>query len=122
MANCIEFITGLWIRVYESAIDETFVPYLSIPRKCLKSKYHPSGREVLSITIPSLIRGSTSQNSTGDCYFPTKLIDCQSYQVEMVPNYQSFRGKSISTEIITLFCFKQRIVVNSYTYGMTNGS
>jgi len=99
--SCIEFITGLWVRVYESGTEPASEPYLSIPKKCLKSKHLSSGIEALSLLLPS--SHSSNPNSTDDaeCIFQTQnLVVCRSYQVEVVPDYQSLKGKSIQTEIV----------------------
>lgn len=100
-ANCIEFSTGLWIRVYESGTNPILESYLKILRKCLKFKHYPFERAALSVLLPSS-SNSSYQNSTDDeCNFSIKpLMDCLSYQVEVVPDYQSLQGKSIRTEIV----------------------
>ena len=102
-AGCIEFVTRLWIRVYESGTDPAFKPYLSIPRKCLTSKLHPSGREALSIILTSSNSSSLDSSTKNDseCNLLIDiLIDCRSYQVEVIPDFQSLRGKSIQAEVI----------------------
>ena len=93
LASCIKSVTGLWVRVYESGTDPIFEPYLSIPRKCLTSKYHPSGREALSILLPSSNSSSEDSSTNNDeCSFSIDTpIDCRSYQVEVVPDYHSLR-------------------------------
>ena len=94
-ADCIQVISGFWIRLYESGTDPSSKPYLSIPRKCLKPKQHLSGREALSILLPS------SNSSDAECNFVIQtLVICRSYQVEVVPDYQSLRGKTNKAEII----------------------
>jgi len=93
--SCIEFITGLWIRVYESGTEPESEPYLNIPKKCLNSKNHSSGREALSIELPSTT-SSILSSTDAECSFKIQpLVVCRSYQVEVVPNYGSLRGKSI---------------------------
>jgi len=103
LASCIESVTGLWVRVYESGTDPAFEPYLSIPRKCLKSTYLRSGREALSILLPSSNSSSADDftNNNDECNFSINSpIDCRSYQVEVVPDYHSLRGKPIQAEVI----------------------
>lgn len=104
LSSCMEFLTDLWIRVFESdTLDQTNEPYLIIPKKCLKSKKHVSGRESVYIILPSSNDASVARlNSTDDgCHnFSIQIIDCHSYQVKVIPNYQSHRGKFIRTEII----------------------
>lgn len=109
LASCIEFVTGLWIRVHESGIDadQTSEPYLSIPRKCLKSKL--SGKESLSVLLPS---NSSIQNST-ECSFIIKpLVDCRSYHVEVIPDYQSLRGKSVNAEVVIPPALRQYVTIH----------
>lgn len=102
-AGCIEFVTGLWIKIYELGIRDrpSTEPYLTIPRKCLKSKHEAlSGKEYLSILLPS--SNSSFQNATDDpkCSFLIKtLVDCHTYYVDVVPEYQSLRGIPIRNDI-----------------------
>ena len=75
LASCIEFVTGLWIRFYESGTEPSSQPYLSIPKKCLISKRHPSRREVL---ISNLLISSNSSvaHNNDECFFKTHQLLC----------------------------------------------
>jgi len=98
--SCLRSITGLWVRVYESGTDPTLESYLNIPKKCLKSKNLAAynERESLSIRLSS---SSNSSTDADECNFSIQtLVVCRSYQVEVVPNYQGLRGKSILAEIV----------------------
>jgi hypothetical protein len=94
--DCIKFSSGVWIRVYDSSQKQpsTGENYLAIPQKCLKRRANAS----FSIALPS----SASKFSGKTCHFELKevLIQCRVYTVEVVPNYQSLKGKAIFTEIV----------------------
>jgi len=96
-------VTGLWIKVYELHIHNSpsTEPYFTIPRKCLKSKHDDSsGKEYLSILLPS--SNSSFQNPTDDaeCSFLIRtLVDCHTYNVEAVPDYQFLREIPIRNDI-----------------------
>jgi hypothetical protein len=89
--DCIKFSSGVWIRVYDSSQKQpsTGENYLAIPQKCLKRRANAS----FSIALPS----SASKLSGKTCHFELKevLIQCRVYTIEVVPNYQSLKGKAI---------------------------
>ncbi|XP_046654239.1 uncharacterized protein LOC124345136 isoform X4 [Daphnia pulicaria] len=94
--DCIKFSSGVWIRVYDSSQKQpsTGENYLAIPQKCLKRRANAS----FSIALPS----SASKFSGKTCHFELNdvLIQCRVYTIEVVPNYQSLKGKTIFTEIV----------------------
>jgi len=97
-------VTGLWIKIYESGIrniSPSTEPYLTIPRKCLKSKQDDSsGIEYLSILLPSSNSSFQNPSDHAECRFLIKTpVDCHTYAVEVVPGYQSLRGIPIRNYI-----------------------
>lgn len=98
--DCLKFSSGVWIRVYQSG-DEYKLPVetsLYIPQKCLEKK---------SITLHSISLSPPSPSPTSavnkdTCLFSlaSNLIQCRAYVVEVIPNYQSLRGKTQRTEIV----------------------
>ena len=94
--DCVKFSSGVWIRVFESGQSQSSVAdqYLAIPQKCLKRRANASFSIVLSSSAPKL--------SGNHCHFDLRdsLIQCRVYTIEVVPNYQSLKGKSLFTEIV----------------------
>jgi hypothetical protein len=93
--DCVKFSSGVWIRVFESGQSQSSTDqYLSIPQKCLKRR----GNASFSIVLSS----SASELSGNNCHFDLRdsLIQCRVYTIEVVPNYQSLKGKSLFTEIV----------------------
>nr|CAH0102785.1 unnamed protein product [Daphnia galeata] len=93
--DCMKFSSGVWIRVFESGqSSSSALQYLSIPQKCLKRSANASFSIVLS--------SSASKLSGNNCHFDLRdsLIQCRVYTIEVVPNYQSLKGKSLFTEIV----------------------
>jgi hypothetical protein len=97
--ECLQFSSGVWIRVYQSG-DEYKLPIetsLYIPEKCLKK---------ISTTLHSISLSPPSPSPTSvnkdTCLFSlaSNLIQCRAYVVQIIPNYQSLRGKTLRTEII----------------------
>ncbi len=97
--DCLKFSSGVWIRVYQSG-DEYKLPVetsLYVPQKCLEKK---------SITLHSISISPPSSSPTSvnkdTCLFSlaSNLIQCRAYVVEVIPNYQSLRGKTQRTEIV----------------------
>ena len=86
--SCKKLITGIWIRIFESGLSVTGQPYLKIPTKCFVFKDNN-----VSIALPSLKRKS--------CFFSIpELVQCRSYTVQVIPNYDSFRGRFFETKIV----------------------
>jgi hypothetical protein len=97
-AECLKFSSGVWIRVYQQASeDETKLQpetSLYVPQKCLKKKSKSSYSIILS---PSSSKGK----KLSCAYYLTRhLIQCRAYVVEIIPNFQSLRGKTLRTEIV----------------------
>ena len=94
--DCVKFSSGVWIRVFESGQSQSSSTdqYLAIPKKCLKRSANASFSIVLS--------SSASELSGNNCHFDLRdsLIQCRVYTIEVVPNYQSLKGKSLFTEIV----------------------
>jgi hypothetical protein len=90
----------VWIRVHEIPENEYQIQSqtpLYVPQKCLKKKSKTSYSIVLyPPSSPSL----TGKNISCLFYLTRKLIQCRAYVVEVIPNYQSLRGKSLRTEIV----------------------
>ncbi|KAK4011028.1 hypothetical protein OUZ56_020148 [Daphnia magna] len=96
--ECLKFSTGVWIRVYQSG-DEHKWPaetLLAVPQKCMKKSSETSYSIVLS--PPSL--SATEKEDPCDFYLARNLIQCRSYVVEVIPNYQSLRGKTLRIETV----------------------
>lgn len=95
--ECIQFSTGVWIRVFKSSDAHKLNPETSlfIPHTCLIT----SSTNSFSFNLPP----ATSFNNTNDsCRFflNRKLIKCLTYIIEVIPNYQSFRGSTLRIEIV----------------------
>lgn len=96
-ADCLKISSGIWVRVFESGeqhLPSTAETYLAIPLKCLRRRANTSYSVVVHTSASDIIGEKR-------CYFELKndLIQCQIYTVEMVPNYQSFKGRHLSTDI-----------------------
>ncbi len=95
--ECFEFSSGVWIRVFLSGDQHpssSEEAYLDVPMKCLKTQSNTT----FSVTLPS---SSSAVNEDNTCSFELKnLIECRAYTVEVVPNYQSLKGKPLFTEIV----------------------
>ncbi|XP_046654233.1 uncharacterized protein LOC124345136 isoform X1 [Daphnia pulicaria] len=93
--DCIKFSSGFWIRVYDSSPKQpsTGENYLAIPQKCLKR---------FNATFSIVLSSSASKFSGKTCHFELKevLVQCHMYTIEVVPNYQSFKGKPLFAEIV----------------------
>ena len=97
--ECLKFSSGVWIRVYQSG-DEYNVPVETssyIPEKCVKKK----SKTLHSISLSPPSSSPTLANKDA-CLFSlaSNLIQCRAYVVQIIPNYQSLRGKTLRTEII----------------------
>jgi hypothetical protein len=99
-AECIDYNSGVWIRVFESGTSSSEVTYLAIPRKCLKEQSNTTFS--LVVHSPSSTKSDGEQFEENDCHFELKnvLIECRAYTVELVPNYDSLKGRSLTTEIV----------------------
>ena len=96
LVGCENFVSGLWIRVFESGEDAQPTSFQNIPKKCLtKTASNQSDQStVFSIVLPLT-------STVDECNFPLQnLIDCRFYQIEVAPDYQSLRGRILNTEII----------------------
>ena len=106
--DCMKFSSGVWIRVFESGQSSAADQYLSIPQKCLKRSSNASFSIVLSSSAPKL--------SGNTCHFDLRdsLIQCRVYTIEVVPNYQSLKGKSLFTEIVIPPAVKLTLMKNIF--------
>lgn len=98
--ECLKFVSGFWVRVFESDSSSWLMPnpsYLDIPNICL-SRW--PNNTTYSVILHSPTSSNDRENET--CHFKLKnvLIQCLSYIVEVVPNYQSLKGKPLITEIV----------------------
>jgi hypothetical protein len=97
-AECMKFSSGVWIRVYQQSpeVDYKLQPETSlyVPQKCLKKNFETSYSIVL---LPS-----SSNEKKNSCAFSLarNLIQCRAYDIEIIPNFQSLRGKTLRTEIV----------------------
>ncbi len=73
---------------------------MSVPRKCLKEPYNTTFS--LVVHSPSSTKSDDEQFDKNDCHFELKniLIESRAYTVEVVPNYNSFKGRPLTTEIV----------------------
>nr|CAH0106919.1 unnamed protein product [Daphnia galeata] len=86
-AECLKLSSGVWIRVYQINSEIAKSPVetsLSVPQKCIK-------RNSRTILILSLYPHHQQAE---------RKILCGSYAVEVVPNFQTLRGKTLRTEIV----------------------
>ncbi|XP_057365041.1 uncharacterized protein LOC130685734 [Daphnia carinata] len=96
--ECLKFSTGIWIRVYQSG-DEYKWPaetLLAVPQKCIKKSSNISYSIVLSPPSPS----AAEKEDPCNFYLTKNLIQCRSYVIEVIPNYQSLRGKTLRIETV----------------------
>nr|CAH0109675.1 unnamed protein product [Daphnia galeata] len=100
-AECIDYNSGVWIRVFESGNSSSEETYLSIPRKCLKDQPNTTFSLVV-VHSPSSTKFDDEQFDENDCHFELKnvLIECRAYTIELVPNYDSLKGRPLTTEIV----------------------
>nr|CAH0107914.1 unnamed protein product [Daphnia galeata] len=98
--ECIDYNSGVWIRVFESGTSSSEETYLSIPRKCLNEQSNTTFS--LVVHSPSSTKSDDEQFEESDCYFKLKniLIECRAYTIEIVPNYDSLKGRTLTTEIV----------------------
>ncbi|KAK4011020.1 hypothetical protein OUZ56_020140 [Daphnia magna] len=97
-AECLKFSTGVWIRVYQSGDQHKWPAetLLTVPQRCMKKS---------SKTLYSIVLSPPSISVTGKkdpCHFhlTKSLTQCRSYVVQVIPNYQSLRGKTLRTKIV----------------------
>ena len=99
--ECLKFSSGVWIRVYQqnSEYEHQIQPEtpLYVPQKCLKKKSKTSYSVIL---FPPSSSSSTGKKNSCLISLTRNLIQCRAYVVEVIPNYQSLRGKTLSTEIV----------------------
>lgn len=104
--DCLKYSSGVWIRVYPSGEErklpkeEAFVLTLSVPQKCLKPNTVNHSYSVALFPPSSLFYPSIKENKTCSFSLIRELIQCHVYTIEVIPNYQSFRGKTLRTEIV----------------------
>ncbi|EFX82885.1 hypothetical protein DAPPUDRAFT_240714 [Daphnia pulex] len=97
-AECLKLSSGVWIRVYQIGNELAKSPVetsLSVPQKCLKK----NSKTTFSIALspPSSI---TSKKDPCLFLLARNLTQCRSYAVEVIPNFQTLRGKTLRTEIV----------------------
>ena len=99
-AECNDYNSGVWIRVFESGTLSSEENYFSVPRKCLKDQYNTTFS--LVVHSPSSTKSDDEQFEESDCYFKLKniLIECRAYTIEVVPNYDSLKGRPLIIEIV----------------------
>lgn len=95
--ECLKYSSGVWIRVYQIGYElkspvETF---LSVPHKCVKK----NSQNTYSIVLPP---PSSISGKKDACFFTLarNLTQCRSYAVEVIPNFQTLRGKTLRAEIV----------------------
>lgn len=97
--KCLEFNSGVWVRVLESGQQQPSLSnsYLTIPQNCLTR--WSDGTHSIILHSPSSF-SNNEENKTCRFELTNPLIQCLSYTVEVIPNYQSLKGKSLKTKII----------------------
>lgn len=94
--DCFRYISGLWFRVYQSGDPgaSSDAHHAAVPFKCLKKGSNQS----LSLNL----FGINQLSGEKECLFYTgiPLKECHAYTIEVVPNYQSFRGKELKYEVV----------------------
>uniref|UniRef100_A0A0P6D4M9 Jmjc domain-containing histone demethylation protein n=1 Tax=Daphnia magna TaxID=35525 RepID=A0A0P6D4M9_9CRUS len=96
--ECLKVSSGLWLRIFESNEKQLVSPsaeaYLPIPYKCLK-KTNSSHSIVLAKQAKGANKGKSCPSE-----MMISLVQCLAYTVEVIPNYQSLKGRLLSTEIV----------------------
>jgi hypothetical protein len=105
--ECIDYNSGVWIRVFESGTLSSEETHMSIPRKCLNEQSNtwpkqPNTTFSLVVHSRSSTKSDDEQFEENDCHFELKniLIECRAYTIEIVPNYDSLKGSPLTTEIV----------------------
>ncbi|XP_046459694.1 uncharacterized protein LOC124206095 [Daphnia pulex] len=97
-AACLKFSSGVWIRVYQQSTESDYKlqpeTSLYVPQKCLNKNFETSFSIVL---LPS---SSNEKNNSCAFSLARNLIQCRAYVIEVIPNFQSLRGKTLRTEIV----------------------
>lgn len=97
--ECLKFTSGVWVRVYETRSERDLPKdenYISIPMKCIKINSDTTSFSIVVYPLTS----SSSEKGTCRISLANNLTQCHVYTVEIIPNYQSLRGKSLRTEIV----------------------
>jgi hypothetical protein len=94
--ECHKYSSGVWIRLYQLGYEfkSPVETSLAVPHKCIKKK---------SQNTYSLVLSPPSSNAKKDtCFFSLakNLTQCRSYAVEVIPNFQTLRGKTLRTTIV----------------------
>ncbi|EFX82886.1 hypothetical protein DAPPUDRAFT_240713 [Daphnia pulex] len=112
--ECIAYNSGVWIRVFESDTPSSGATYLSIPRKCLTEK----NNSTFSFVIHSPTK-SDDPSKEIDCHFELTnvLIECRSYKVELIPNYESLKGRPLTAKIVTPSTVKYKSIKKAIKNG-----
>jgi hypothetical protein len=74
---------------------------LSVPQKCLFNNTDVASHSIV-LFPQSTISKSTDENDPNLCFFSVakNLTQCRAYVVEVIPNYQSLRGKTLRTGFV----------------------
>lgn len=96
--ECLKVSSGVWISISEFIGGHKMqveVP-LFVPQKCLKK--HSRTWHSIDLAPPS----SSSTRKNNSCAFSlnTHLIQCRSYTVEVITNYQSLAGKAMHAQLV----------------------
>ncbi|KAI9558684.1 hypothetical protein GHT06_015473 [Daphnia sinensis] len=96
-AECMKVSSGLWFRIFESGGKQLVPPsaeaYLPIPHTCLKRT-----NTSYSIVLPRHSAEADKQKSCSSKLM-INLVQCLTYTVEVIPNYQLLKGRLLATEI-----------------------
>ncbi|KAK4009919.1 hypothetical protein OUZ56_019062 [Daphnia magna] len=97
-AECLKFSTGVWIRVYQSGDEDKWPAetLLTVPQRCMKK----SSKTLYSIVLSPPSISATGKKDPCNFHLTKSLTQCRSYVVQVIPNYQSLRGKTLRTEIV----------------------
>ncbi len=100
--ECLKFSSGVWIRIYQASQEDVLqeeATALSVPQKCLLNN---TGGASNSIVLFTQSTNSKSTDEKNPCSFSVakNLTQCHAYVVEVIPNYQSLRGKTLRIEFV----------------------
>jgi hypothetical protein len=100
--ECLKFSSGVWIRIYQASqeyVQQEEATALSVPQKCFLNNTDGASHSIV-LFPQSTNSKSTDENDPCSFSLAKNFTQCRAYVVEVIPNYQSLRGKMLRTEFV----------------------
>lgn len=99
-SECLQYQTGVWIRVFESGQQPHPKNYVEIPQECLSPKER-SNNNTFTFTLFSPDSTLISQDDKRHCHVKLKepIEKCRPYTMLVSANYRSIKGQTLSADV-----------------------